>query len=83
VARALLSAADASRYSSLSSASRATLSSFFCSASIFGYFKSSSATVSTTAAATTSRVNHLLSAGTTNHGARFDAVLQALSLLSW
>src|SRR6266446_4548355 len=42
--------------------------------STFGYARSSEARVSITAAATITRVNHLLSAGTTYHGASFVAV---------
>src|SRR5438034_1394805 len=42
--------------------------------STFGYARSRSARASITAATTTTRVNHLLSAGTTYHGASFVAV---------
>src|SRR5436189_1268394 len=44
-----------------------------------GYSKSRSARVSMTAPATTTRVNHLLSAGTTYHGASFVAVSWIIS----
>src|SRR5215831_397205 len=62
------------RYVSEVSAARTAASSFFFSAAGFGYVRSSCSTASTIAAATTSRVNHLLSAGTTNQGACLDAV---------
>src|SRR5215510_1105724 len=68
-----------SRYVSRASAARAATNSFFVFASIFGYVRSSPSTACTIAAATTSRVNHLLSAGTTYHGAWFDAVARIAS----
>src|SRR5712692_3456587 len=68
-----------SRYLSLASAVRAASSSFFLFASIVGYARSSCSTASTIAAATKSRVNNLLSAGTTYHGACFDAVARIAS----
>jgi len=52
----------------------AVASSLSLSSPTSGYSKSRSASVSITAAATTTRVNHLLSAGTTYHGAAFVAV---------
>jgi hypothetical protein len=52
----------------------AVASSLSLSSPTSGYSKPRSASVSTTAAATTTRVNHLLSAGTTYHGAYFVAV---------
>src|SRR5262249_42269924 len=67
------------RYVSLASAARSVASSFFFSVSTFGYVRSSCSTASTIEAATTSRVNHLLSAGTTNQGAWFDAVARIVS----
>ncbi len=67
------------RYRWRASAARAAANSFFFSASTFGYVRSSFSTASTIAAATTSRVNHLLSAGTTYHGACFDAVARIAS----
>jgi hypothetical protein len=60
------------RYVSLASAARAAASSFFFSTSTSGKVRSKVSTVITIAAATTSLVNHLLSAGTTNHGACFE-----------
>src|SRR4029077_2036188 len=48
---------------------RARSSAFFLPGGIFGYSSSSSSSASTMAAATTRRVYHLLSAGTTYHGA--------------
>ncbi len=63
-----------SGYRSRESATRAAASCFFFAASTFGYARLRVSMASTIAAATTSRVNHLLSAGTTNHGACFDAV---------
>src|SRR4030095_150131 len=44
-----------------------------------GYARSSEDSASITAAATTTRVNHLLSAGTTYHGARLVAVFRIVS----
>src|SRR5262245_13343219 len=70
---------DPSRYVSLASAARAATNSSFCFASIFGYVRSSSSIACTIAAPTTSRVNHLLSAGTTYQGACFDAVARIAS----
>src|SRR5258706_10305880 len=64
---------------SRASAARAAANSFFFCASTFGYARSSCSTASTIAAATTSRVNHLLLAGTTNHGACVDAVARIAS----
>src|SRR5256886_2608318 len=52
----------------------AAASSLSFPSSTLGYARSSEARVSITAAATTTRVNHLLSAGTTYHGASFVAV---------
>jgi hypothetical protein len=52
----------------------AVASSLSLSSPTSGYSKSRSDRVSITAAATTTRVNHLLSAGTTYHGAAFVAV---------
>src|SRR5947209_6313096 len=49
----------------------AVASSLSLASPISGYSKSRSARVSITAAPTTTRVNHLLSAGTTYHGASF------------
>src|SRR5260370_11864743 len=51
--------------------------------STWGYARSREASVSTTAAATTTRVNHLLSAGTTYHGLCFVAVFLILSSLAF
>src|SRR5215469_6845559 len=66
-------------YFSRVSAARIDASSFFFAASTFGYVRSSCSTASTIAAATARRVNHLLSAGTTNQGACFDAVARIAS----
>src|SRR5881398_319222 len=52
----------------------AAASSLSLSSPTLGYARSSEARVSMTADATTTRVNHLLSAGTTYHGASFVAV---------
>src|SRR5438094_493526 len=52
----------------------AVASSLSLSSPTFGYAKSRSAKASITAAATITRVNHLLSAATTYHGASFVAV---------
>jgi hypothetical protein len=52
----------------------AAASSLSLSSPTSGYSKSRSTSVSITAAPTTTRVNHLLSAGTTYHGASFVAV---------
>src|SRR5262249_44666191 len=67
------------RYVSPASAARIVASSSFFLASTFGYVRSSCSTASTIAAATTSRVNHLSSAGTTNQGACCDAVARIAS----
>src|SRR5580704_1938679 len=61
------------------SSARAAANSFFFSASTFGYVRLSSSTASPIAAATTRRVNHLLSAGTTYHGACLAAVARIAS----
>src|SRR5215510_7645089 len=55
-------------------ASSFNLLSFTC-----GYLRSRECNKSMTAAATTMRVNHLLSAGTTYHGAAFVAVFRIVS----
>src|SRR5215831_792000 len=68
-----LSGGSALRYVLPVSAARTLANSFLFSASTFGNVRSSCSTASTIAAATTRRVNHLLSAGTTNHGACVDA----------
>src|SRR5258707_15422219 len=52
----------------------AVASSLSLSSPTLGYARSRSSSVSITAAATTTRVNHLLFAGTTYHGAAFVAV---------
>ncbi|MDR6306081.1 hypothetical protein GGQ85_003809 [Nitrobacter vulgaris] len=52
---------------------RATAKSFIYSGETLGYSRLRSSTTST-AVATTRRVNHLLSAGTTNQGKAFEAV---------
>ena len=70
---------DRSFYLSPTSSARAAANSFIFSAPTFGYARSSCSTTSTIAAATTSRVNHLLSAGTTYHGACSDAVARMAS----
>src|SRR5512141_165945 len=57
----------------------AAASSFNLVSLTFGYFRSRSASASMTAAATATRVNHLLSAGTTYHGAALVAVLRIMS----
>ena len=64
------SSAKIGRQVSAASSARAAASSFFFSAPTLGYWRSRFSTASTIAAATTSRVNHLLSAGTTNQGAQ-------------
>src|ERR1700704_2418083 len=64
---------------SATSCFRAASSSAFCAGSIFGYESFSALSASTTAAATTSRVNHLLSAGTTYQGACGLAVFWIMS----
>ena len=66
-------------YDSLASAARAAASSFFVASSIFGNERFSSSTAVTMAAATKSRVNHLLSAGTMYQGACFEAVARIAS----
>src|SRR6266404_869106 len=63
------------RFYSARSCFRAAASSAFCSPSIFGYANFKPLSASTIAAATTNRVNHLLSAGTTYQGAFWLAVL--------
>src|SRR5262249_51168916 len=61
------------------SVARRVCSSFSLAALTFGYVRLSVSTATTTAAATTRRVNHLLSAGTTNQGAFFEAVARIAS----
>src|SRR6185503_12484174 len=61
------------------SARRAAASSLRLALSTFGYFRSSPAIVSMIAAATITRVYHLLSAGTTYHGASLVAVARIAS----
>ena len=67
------------RYSA-SSFNRAACNAACSSALVWGIFKSSPSSASIIAATTTSRVNHLLSAGTTNHGACGVAVA---AIASW
>src|SRR5580765_8678331 len=57
----------------------AACNSFLFSSDTFGYARSSDSNVSTTTVEITSRVNHLLSAGTTYHGACSVAVLRIIS----
>src|SRR6202521_1616331 len=57
----------------------AASSSLRFSSSSLGYARSSDSSVSTSTVDTTSRVNHLLSAGTTYHGACSVAVLPIIS----
>src|SRR5215467_15175779 len=57
----------------------ATASSFNLRSSAFRYLRSRESSATTTAAATTARANHLLSAGTTYHGAAFVAVFRIIS----
>src|SRR5580700_3889945 len=57
----------------------AASSSFFFASSTLGYARSSDSSVSTSTADTTSRVNHLLSAGTPYHGASSLAVFAIIS----
>src|SRR6266481_972875 len=66
-------------YFSFSSFCLAAANSFRRAASIFGKWRSRDQRASTMAAATTTRVNHLLSAGTTYHGARLVAVWRIVS----
>ena len=61
------------------SSRRAFTNFVFVASSTLGYCKPSDQSVSITAAATTRRVNHLLSAGTTYHGAWSAAVLRIAS----
>src|SRR5262249_20498031 len=61
------------------SIARATASSLRCALVNLGYARSRLLSASTTAAATTSRVNHLWSAGTTYHGACGVAVCWIMS----
>ena len=69
-----LAPSDRNRCYSASNSALAAASSLSFSSPTSGYFKSSDAIASITAAATTRRVNHLLSAGTTYHGASSVAV---------
>src|SRR5262245_26781022 len=57
----------------------ALASSFNLRSSAFGYLRSRESSAAMTAAATTTRANHLLSAGTTYHGAAFVAVFRIMS----
>ena len=69
---------------SANSASRIASNSFFFALSTSGNARSNSSSASTIADATTSRVNHLLSAGTTYHGACLVAVFCTISsYASW
>src|SRR4030095_23724 len=67
------------RYFSAISSRRAVASSARVAGATFGYSSLSDAIASMTALATTMRVNHLLSAGTTCHGACSVAVCRIMS----
>lgn len=66
-------------YGSAISCSRAACSSARIDLLTVGYWRLSEANVSITAAATTRRVNHLLSAGTTYQGERLLAVWRTMA----